>query len=60
MLDVLTEAPCPVLPNPVHAAKAAIWSWQKLRREHLKDLDFELVKEWLPPGFFQADLTFEA
>ena len=57
MLDELTAAPCPALPKPAHVARAANRLRQKLRPEQPKDLDFELVEECLPPGFFQADLT---
>ena len=57
MLDELTAAPCPALPKPAHVARAANQLRQKLRPEQTKDLDFELVKECLPPGFFQTDLT---
>ncbi|XP_074631182.1 uncharacterized protein LOC141889768 [Acropora palmata] len=57
MLDILTEAPCPALPKPVHVARAANRLRQKLRPEHPKDLNVELVEECLPSGFFRADLT---
>ncbi|XP_074625395.1 uncharacterized protein LOC141883714 [Acropora palmata] len=57
MLHILTEAPCPALPKPVHVARAANRLRQKLRPEHPKDLNFELVEECLPSGFFRADLT---
>ena len=57
MLDILTEEPCPALRKPVNVARAANRLRQKLRPEHPKDLDFELVEECLPFGFFQADLT---
>ena len=33
MLDILTEAPCPALPKPVHVARAANRLRQKLRPE---------------------------
>ena len=57
MLDELTAARCPALPRPALVARAANRLRQKLRHEQPKDLDFELVEECLPPGFFQADLT---
>lgn len=57
LLEELTKAPCPALPKPVHLVRAANRLRQKLRPEHPKDLDFELVKKCLPPGFLQADLT---
>ena len=58
MLDILTEEPCPALrKRPVNVARAANRLRQKLRPEHPKDLDFKLVEECLPFGFFQADLT---
>ena len=57
MLDELTAAPFPALPKPANVARAANRLRQKLRPEQPKDLDFELVEECLPPGFFQADLT---
>jgi len=57
MLDELIESPCPVLPKPMHVVRAANRLRQKLRPEHPKDMDFELVEECLPPGFLQADLT---
>lgn len=57
LLEELTEAPCSALPKPVQVVRAANRLRQKLRPEHPKDLDFELVKECLPPGFLQADLT---
>ena len=59
MLDVLTEASCPALPKPVHVARAANRLRQKLRPQHPKGLDFELVEECLPPGFIRADLTLK-
>ena len=55
-MDELSEAPCPALPKPVHLARAANRLRQKLRPEHPRDLDFELVEDCLPPGFFQADI----
>ena len=57
LVKELTEAPCPALPKPVHVVRAANRLRQKLQPEHPKDLDFVLVKECLPPGFLQADLT---
>ena len=57
LLEELTEAPCPAHPKPVHVVRAANRLRQKLRPEHPKDLEFELVKECLPPGFLEADLT---
>ena len=44
-------------PKPVHVARAANRLRQKLRPEHPKDLNFELVEEYLPSGFVRADLT---
>ena len=57
MLDELTAAHCPALPKPAHVARAANRLRQKLRPEQPKNLDFELVEECIPPGFFQADLA---
>jgi len=55
MLDELTAAPCSALRKPV--ARAVKWLRQKLRPEQPKYLDFALIKECLPPGFLQADVT---
>lgn len=59
MLEELTEAPCPALPKPVHVARVANRLRQKLRTERSKDVDFEVVTEFLPPAFLQAYQTVE-
>ena len=53
----MLDEPCPALSKPAHVARAANCLQQKARPEQLKDLDFELVEECLPPGFFKANLT---
>ena len=52
----LTEAPCAALPKPEYIARQANRLRKKLRPEHARDLDFELVDECLPEGFLRADL----
>lgn len=55
-MEELTEAPCAALPKPEYIARQANRLRQKLRPEHPRDLDFELVDECLPEGFLRADL----
>ena len=55
-MDELTEAPCPALPKPEYIARTANRLRQSLRPENPKDMNFELVEECVPAGFFQADV----
>ena len=55
-MDQLTEAPCPALPKPEYLARAANRQRQILRPEDPKDLNFELIEECIPQGFYQADV----
>ena len=56
MLDELSNAPCPAICKPVNIARAAKRLRQRLSPEDLKDLDFEIDEDCVPPGFFQADV----
>ena len=56
MLEELAEAPCAALPKPEYIARAANRLRQKLRPEHPRDLDFELVDDCIPDGFLRADI----
>ena len=58
-MEELTEAPCAALPKPEYIARQANRLRQKLRPEHPRDLDFELVDECLPEGFLRADLEVD-
>ena len=55
-MDELTEAPCPALPKPEYIARTANRLRQSLRPLNPKDMNFELVEECIPTGFFQADV----
>lgn len=55
-MDQLTEAPCPALPKPEYIARAANRLRQSLRPEDPKDLNFELIEECIPQGFYQANV----
>ena len=56
MLEELAEAPCAALPKLEYIARAANRLRQKLRPEHPRDLDFELVDDCIPDGFLRADI----
>ena len=56
LLEELAEAPCAALPKPEYIARAANRLRQKLRPEHPRDLDFELVVDCIPDGFLRADI----
>ena len=56
MLEELAEAQCAALPKPEYIARAANRLRQKLRPEHPRDLDFELVDDCIPDGFLRADI----
>ena len=58
-MDELTEAPCPALPKPEYIARTANRLRQSLRPENPKDMNFELVDECVPAGFFQADVQVQ-
>ena len=56
LLEELAEAPCAALPKPEYIVRAANRLRQKLRPEHPRDLDFELVDDCIPDGFLLADI----
>ncbi|CAH3180988.1 unnamed protein product, partial [Porites lobata] len=50
------NAGCPALSKPEHMARAANRLRQRLRPEDPKDLDFEIMEDCIPQGFFQAEV----
>ena len=50
------NAGCPALSKPEHMAQAANRLRQRLRPEDPKDLDFEIMEDCIPQGFFKADV----
>ena len=50
------NAGCPALSKPEHIARAANRLRQRLRPEDPKDLDFEIMEDCIPQGFFQAEV----
>ena len=50
------NAGCPALSKPVHMARAANRLRQRLHPEDPKDLDFEIMEDCIPQGFFQAEV----
>lgn len=59
LLSELNDERCPALPKPEHMARAANRLRQRLRPEDPKDLDFQLMEDCIPEGFFQADVYVE-
>ena len=47
---------CPALSKPEHMARAANRLRQRLRPEDPKDLDFDIMEDCIPQGFFQAEV----
>ena len=56
LLSELKYERCPASPKPEHVAQAANRLRQRLRPEDPKDLDFQLMEDCIPEGFFQADV----
>ena len=56
LLSELNDERCPALPKPEHMARAANRLRQRFRPEDPKDLDFQLMEDCIPEGFFQADV----
>ena len=50
------NAGCPALSKPEHIARAANRLRERLHPEDPKDLDFEIMKDCIPQGFFQAEV----
>lgn len=56
LLNELTDAPCPSLPNLDSLQRTANRVHEQLRPQDPKDLDFELETEHIPDGFFHEDI----
>ena len=56
LLNELTDAPCPSLPNLDSLQRTANRVREQLRPQDPKDLDFELETEHIPDGFFRQDI----
>lgn len=56
LIEELTDAPCPSLPNPLNLAKAANYLRQRLRPPDPTDLGFELNSHHIPEGFMRGDI----
>lgn len=56
LLNELTDAPCPSLPNLDSLQRTANRVREQLRPQDPKDLDFELETEHIPDGFFREDI----
>ena len=56
LLNELTDAPCPSLPNLDSLQRTANRVREQLRPQDPKDLDFELETEHIPDGFLREDL----
>ena len=55
-----TSAPCPVLANPEHLARAVNQLRQKLHPDDPTDLDFTIQDDHLPDDFLKADVQVGA
>ena len=47
---------CPALPKVDHIVRAVNRLRQKMRSEDVKDLNFSLKEDVIPPGFYQAEV----
>ena len=56
LLNELTDAPCPSLPNLDSLQRTANRVREQLRPQDPKDLNFELETEHIPDGFFREDI----
>ena len=56
LLNELTDAPCPSLPNLDSLQRTANRVREQLRPQDPKDLNFELETEHIPDGFFCEDI----
>ena len=56
LLNELTDAPCPSLPNLDSLQRTANRVREQLRPQDPKDLDFELETEHIPDGLFREDI----
>ena len=56
LLNELTDAPCPSLPNLDSLQRTANRVREQLRPQDPKDLDFELETEHIPDGFLREDI----
>ena len=56
LLNELTDAPCPSLPNLHSLQRTANRVREQLRPQDPKDLDFKLETEHIPDGLFREDI----
>ena len=56
LLNELTDAPCPSLPNLDSLQGTANRVCEQLQPQDPKDLDFELETEHIPDGFLREDI----
>ena len=56
LLEEITDAPCPSLPNPTNLARAANYLRKQLRPTDPTDLDFDLDEHHIPGDFLRADI----
>ena len=56
LLEEITDAPCPSLPNPTNLARAANYLRKQLRPMDPTDLDFDLDEHHIPGDFLRADI----